>query len=46
MAKKHGARQQKKLAKHKAKRVQKRAILDRTSSKDPTWDRATGQLRF
>ena len=36
MAKKHGARQQKKLAKHKAKRMQKCAILDRTSSKDPT----------
>ena len=35
MAKKHGARQQKKLAKHKAKHGQKRAILDRTSSKDP-----------
>jgi hypothetical protein len=36
MAKKHGARQQRKLAKHKNKRVLKRASLFRHSSKDPT----------
>jgi hypothetical protein len=36
MAKQHGARQQKKRAKHKSKRVQKRASLFRRGSKDPT----------
>ena len=37
MAKKnHGARQQKRLAKQKAKRLAKRSILDRRNSKDPT----------
>lgn len=36
MAKDHGSRRQKKLAKHKAKRQEKRAILARRDSKDPT----------
>ena len=36
MAKKHGAKQQKKLAKQKAKRQAKRSVLARQSSKDPT----------
>src|SRR5262245_33759888 len=36
MAKKHGAKQQKRLAKQKAKRQAKRSILARHSSKDPT----------
>jgi hypothetical protein len=36
MAKKHGARQQKRLAKQKARRQAKRTILARRSSKDPT----------
>jgi hypothetical protein len=36
MAKDHGARQQKRLAKQKAKRLEKRSILARLSSKDPT----------
>lgn len=36
MAKKHGARQQRKLAKHKTKRVLKRTNLARRSSEDPT----------
>ena len=36
MAKKHGAKQQKRLAKQKAKRLEKRSLLARRSSKDPT----------
>jgi hypothetical protein len=36
MAKNHGAKQQKKLAKQKAKRLEKRAILARRTSNDPT----------
>lgn len=36
MARKHGAKQQKKLAKQKAKRQAKRTVLARRSSKDPT----------
>ena len=36
MAKKHGAKQQKRLAKQKAKRLEKRTLLARRSSKDPT----------
>jgi hypothetical protein len=36
MAKKHGARQQKKIAKQKAKRSAKRSILEQRTSKDPT----------
>jgi hypothetical protein len=36
MAKHHGARQQKKIAKLKAKRAQKRSSLFRRTSKDPT----------
>ena len=36
MAKKHGAKQQKKLAKQKAKRQAKRHVLAQRSSKDPT----------
>jgi hypothetical protein len=36
MAKKHGAKQQKRLAKQKARRQAKRSILARRSSKDPT----------
>jgi len=36
MAKKHGPRQQKRIAKQKAKRSAKRSILLRQSSKDPT----------
>jgi hypothetical protein len=36
MAKKHGARQQKKIAKQKAKRQAKRTLLARRTSKDPT----------
>jgi hypothetical protein len=36
MAKSHGARQQKKLAKQKAKRAQKRATLAQRTSNDPT----------
>ena len=36
MAKKHGARQQKKIAKQKAKRLAKRQIVLGRSSKDPT----------
>jgi hypothetical protein len=35
MAKDHGARQQKRMAKHKAKRSAKRALLLRRDSKDP-----------
>ncbi len=36
MSKKHGAKQQKKLAKQRAKRQAKRTVLARQSSKDPT----------
>lgn len=36
MAKKHGAKQQKRLAKQKAKRQAKRSVLSRRSSNDPT----------
>lgn len=36
MAKKHGAKQQKKLAKQKAKRQAKRSVIARRTSKDPT----------
>jgi hypothetical protein len=36
MAKKHGARQQKRIAKQKAKRQAKRSLLARRTSKDPT----------
>jgi hypothetical protein len=36
MAKKHGAKQQKRLAKQRARRQAKRSILARRSSKDPT----------
>ena len=36
MAKKHGAKQQKRIAKQKAKRLEKRSLLFRRSSKDPT----------
>ncbi len=36
MAKKHGAKQQKRIAKQKAKRLEKRSLLSRRSSKDPT----------
>ena len=36
MAKKHGAKQQKRLAKQKAKRLEKRSLLFRRSWKDPT----------
>jgi hypothetical protein len=36
MAKKHGARQQKRAAKQKAKRLEKRSILSRRGSTDPT----------
>jgi hypothetical protein len=36
MAKKHGARQQKRVAKLKAKRQAKRSVMARRSSKDPT----------
>jgi hypothetical protein len=36
MAKKHGARQQKRVAKQKAKRLAKRSLLLRRESKDPT----------
>jgi hypothetical protein len=36
MAKKHGAKQQKKLAKQKARRQEKRAIISRRTSTDPT----------
>jgi hypothetical protein len=36
MAKKHGAKQQKRLAKQKAKRQAKRSVLARRTSKDPT----------
>jgi hypothetical protein len=36
MAKKHGARQQKKIAKQKAKRQAKRTLLARRTSNDPT----------
>jgi hypothetical protein len=36
MAKQHGAKQQKKIAKQKAKRAAKHATLDRRGSKDPT----------
>lgn len=36
MAKNHGARQQKRVAKQKAKRQAKRSLLARRSSKDPT----------
>jgi hypothetical protein len=36
MAKKHGARQQKRIAKLKAKRLEKRSLLSRRSSTDPT----------
>lgn len=36
MAKKHGAKQQKKLAKQRAKRQAKRGVLARRTSKDPT----------
>jgi hypothetical protein len=36
MAKKHGARQQKKIAKQKAKRSAKRTTLQQRTSKDPT----------
>jgi hypothetical protein len=36
MAKKHGAKQQKRIARQKAKRLAKRQILLRSNSKDPT----------
>ncbi len=36
MAKNHGARQQKRIAKHKAKRAAKRTFLSRALSQDPT----------
>ncbi len=36
MAGNHGARQQKRIAKHKAKRAAKRAVLRRETSQDPT----------
>jgi hypothetical protein len=36
MAKKHGARQQKRIAKQKARRQEKRSLLARRGSKDPT----------
>jgi len=36
MAKQHGARQQKKIAKQKAKRAEKRSSLSQRTSKDPT----------
>lgn len=36
MAKKHGAQQQKRIAKQKAKRLEKRSLLFRRSSKDPS----------
>lgn len=36
MARKHGARQQKKIAKQKAKRQAKRSLLARRASRDPT----------
>src|SRR4051794_38657974 len=36
MGKKHGAKQQKRLAKQKAKRQATRTVLARSSSKDPT----------
>lgn len=36
MAKKHGAKQQKRVAKQKVKRLEKRSLLFRRSSKDPT----------
>jgi hypothetical protein len=36
MSKAHGAKQQKKAARHKAKRAQRRAVLNRRTSHDPT----------
>ena len=36
MAKKHGARQQKRIAKQKAKRLEKRSILFKRNTTDPT----------